>query len=164
MIQEKSIEPPVTRRIVAWLIDMAILVFLSIQIEEYLLVRVTELITYILVGSVVLGYFLFKDSISGKSVGKLCAGIRTVDIRTNKSISIIQSIKRNGLVVFLLTLAVVLTQIARFIVGDDIAANFGAGSIFAAFAASYAGFRSGDGRTMCDRFANTAVRRNSKNA
>ena len=127
--QETSVDPPVVRRITAWVIDMAILVFVSIQLEKYFLVRVTELITYILVGVVVVGYFLLKDAIGGRSVGKLCVGIRTVDMSTDQPVSLIQSIKRNGVVVFLLTLAVVLTQIARFIVGDDIAANIGAGLI-----------------------------------
>ena len=83
---------------------------------------------------------------------------------TDQPVSLIQSIKRNGVVVFLLTLAVVLTQIARFIVGDDIAANIGAGLIVGSFVAAYAGFRSGSGQTTCDSFAKTAVKRVATNA
>jgi protein-S-isoprenylcysteine O-methyltransferase Ste14 len=148
-----------TRRVMAWVIDFLVLFFVAIQLETLLLPQLTEAIAYVLLGVVAMGYFFLKDSVRGRSIGKLLTGVQVIDVESGRPLQIRRSIERNAVVVILIVLAVLITERSRYVVGDEIAVSLGVGLIMGAFAAAYGGaFRHG-GQTAGDRLANAMVRR-----
>src|SRR5262245_2996266 len=65
--------------------------------SAWVLYRQSGSVAYLVAGAV---YMLLRDSIAGRSIGKFCAGLRVIDLRTSKSCSYLGSAQRN--VIFLL--------------------------------------------------------------
>lgn len=150
---------PVVRRVIAWLADVVILYFVVVYLETYLLTETTELVAYVTLGAFASGYYILKDSVRGRSIGKLCTGMQVADIDNGRPLSALRSIKRNALPVVLLALAVSITHVSRHVIGDEIAADLGAGLIIAAFAVAFGGAFMVDAQTAGDRLARAKVQR-----
>jgi hypothetical protein len=104
---EKSIDIPVasrTKRIIAALIDLTIGIGLALLAYAFMLKRIAitgTKIRWILLRALLpflpAVYFLLKDSLSGKSFGKLILSLTTINVENKKPCDLTDSLLRNSL-------------------------------------------------------------------
>lgn len=149
----------VAARVSAWLVDVGVIMFVCVYLEELLtgVMMANSFKAYTVTGSLAAIGFLFKDVVNGQSIGKRIVGIRVVRIDSKNPIGAFESVKRNGVFLSLVILAVVLATSAYYVFEDVVVASVAALIATGVVVGACGGYRFSHGRTLWDRIAETIV-------
>lgn len=149
----------VAARVFAWLVDVGLIIFVCVYLEDLLVgvMKANDFSAYMVTGSLAATGFLFKDVVNGQSIGKRIVGIRVVRMDTKGPIGAFESVKRNGVFLSLVILAIVLAESGYYVFEDVVVASVAALIAIGVVVGVCGGYRFSHGRTLWDRIAGTIV-------
>lgn len=149
----------VAARVSAWLVDVGLIIFVCVYLEDLLagVMKANDFNASLVTVSLAAIGFLFKDVVNGQSIGKRIVGIRVVRMGTKGPIGAFESVKRNGVLLSFVILAIVLAESAYYVFENVVVASVAALIATGVVVGACGGYRLNYGRTLWDRIAETMV-------